>query len=140
MNLTGAALGAVPMNYEAALIIRGKSISLDAQRGFSGWWDRAWDESIDLSPQVIDSYEQAREQLLEKNPDLSRYVEASEKDDETFGSSLWIEAGAMSGASGNQIEFAAELVKFFGPVEYARRQVRLRYGGDLRPDRPLSTK
>ncbi len=41
----------------------------------------------------------------------------------SVASSLWIEAGAMSGGSRNQVEFAEELATFFGPPVFAAQLI-----------------
>ena len=138
-NLTGAAMGSVPMNYEAAIVVNG-ALPRSLIAPFNDWWRRAWTESIELSHALIDEYAQARSDVLAENPDLRRFVEASSREGPAFGSSLWIEAGAMSGGSRNQIEFSEDLVAFFGPVEEERRYLRMRIGGHLWTDRPLSFK
>lgn len=138
-NLTGAALGSVPMNYEAAIAVNG-SVPRALIIPFNDWWRRAWNESIDLTHALIDEYAQAREHVLAENPDLHRFAEASSRQGPEFGYSLWIEAGAMSGGSRNQIEFSEDLVPFFGPVEEGRRYLRMRIGKRLWTDRPLSFK
>lgn len=140
MNLTGAALGSVPMNYEAALALTGRTLTRDLVNTFNAWWQRAWNESLDTSLTLIDAYARARESALENNPDLNQFVEASAKGVPEFGSNLWIESGAMSGGARNQIEFAADLVPFFGPVERASHKLRLRAQGQVWDDRPLSHK
>jgi hypothetical protein len=139
MNLTGAALGAVPMNYEAALALT-SSVPRSLVRPFNDWWSRAWNESIELTHSLIDEYEQTRGDILQENPDLQRFVDASTRQGPEFGSVLWIEAGAMSGGSRNQIEFSEDLVPFFGAVEETRRELRIRIGRRSWADRPLSYK
>jgi hypothetical protein len=138
-NLTGAALGSVPMNYEAAIEVNG-AVPRPLIGPFNSWWRRAWAESITLTPALIDEYARAREEVLAENPDLHRFVEASSREGPVFGNSLWIEAGATSGGSRNQIEFSEDLVPFFGPVEEGRRLLRVRLGRRLWTDRPLSFK
>jgi hypothetical protein len=138
-NLTGAALGSVPMNYEAGIAVNG-AVPRSLIVPFNDWWRRAWTESIELTHALIDEYARAREDVLAENPDLQRYVEASARQGPVFGSSLWIEAGAMSGGSRNQIEFSEDLVPFFGPVEEGRRDLRIRIDRRLWTDRPLSFK
>lgn len=138
-NLTGAAMGSVPMNYEAAIAVSG-SVPRTLLVPFNDWWRRAWAESIELTHALIDEYALARKDVLAENPDLRRFVEASARQGPAFGDSLWIEAGAMSGGSRNQIEFSEDLVPFFGPVEHGRRYLRMRIGRRLWTDRPLSFK
>jgi len=53
---------------------------------------------------------------------------------------LWIEAGAMSGGSRNQVEFSRDLVEFFGNVQSEQRLLALRVGAQHWDDRPLSPK
>jgi hypothetical protein len=139
-NLTGAALGSVPMNYEAAMSLTAARITPSLVAAFNEWWNRSWNESVELSRSVIDEYARARATVLEENPDLQRFVEASVRDGPEFGSDLWIEAGAMSGGARNQIEFSEDLVPFFGPAEQSRRHLRIRLGGRTWVDRPLSYK
>jgi hypothetical protein len=138
-NLTGAALGSVPMNYEAAIAMNG-AVPRQLIVPFNDWWRRAWTESIAVTHALIDEYAQAREDVLAENPDLQRFVEASSRQGPVFGNSLWIEAGATSGGSRNQIEFSGDLVPFFGAVEEGRRLLRMRIGRRIWSDRPLSFK
>jgi hypothetical protein len=53
---------------------------------------------------------------------------------------LWIEAGAMSGGSRNQVEFAQDLAEFFAPAIEAQRWLTLTAGSRSWSDRTLSPK
>jgi hypothetical protein len=139
-NLTGAALGSVPMNYEATVTLTSGTVARSIISPFNDWWKRAWHESVELSHLLVDEYARARAIVLEQNPDLQRFAEASAREGPEFGSNLWIEAGAMSGGARNQIEFSQDLVPFFGAVEQARRYLRIRVGRRMWGDRPLSYK
>lgn len=140
-NLTGAAFGTVPMNYEAGITVVGRNIAAHQLIApFNLWWQRAWKESLELTHPLIDEYARTRAVVLQENPDLRRFIEASAREGAQFGAVFWIEAGAMSGGARNQIEFAADLAPFFGPLERQRRDLRIRLGGHMWPDRPFSYK
>src|SRR5262245_1417197 len=53
-------------------------------------------------------------------------------------SSFWIEAGSMSGGSGNQIEFANELAEFFDDRGREEEIVTVRLPGGQTYSRPLT--
>jgi hypothetical protein len=128
------------MNYEAAIALTNKAITPSVVAGFNNWWQRAWTESLPLSTSLIDDYARARAILLRKNPDLARFIETSKRQGPEFGSTLWIEAGKMSGGVRNQVEFSEGLAPFFGAVERRTHCPPIRFDGRVWRDRPLSYK
>jgi hypothetical protein len=139
-NLSGAALGAVPLNYEAGLSLPDQAITPALVVAFNNWWERAWREAVPITASVIAAYSEAREKILATNPDLARLAKASSRGGAALASTLWIEAGAMSGGARNQVEFSEDLAPFFGPPEFGRREIRVRFQGKISNDRPLSHK
>jgi HKD family nuclease len=138
-NLTGAALGRTSQNYEVGLAyLPGNPASIASS--LDAWWAEVWKNSINLTEKLIDDYSLLRQQFIARNPDVVHDLEAPSELDAAHAKSLWMEAGAMSGGSRNQIEFGRELAAFFGPVENHQRLLVMRSGGTIWKDRPLSPK
>jgi HKD family nuclease len=138
-NLTGAALGRTSQNYEVGLAyLPDKATSIASS--LNAWWSEVWKNSINVTERLIDDYSLLRQQFIARNPDVVHDLEAPSELDAAHAKSLWMEAGAMSGGSRNQIEFGRELAAFFGPVENHQRLLVMRNGGMVWNDRPLSPK
>lgn len=139
-NLTGAAVGAHSSNFEAVIALVGSPIPSPVADPFNSWWRAAWDASVPASRRRIEEYSRRREELLELNPDMSAMPEPNPLAEVSVGAGLWIEAGAMSGGSRNQVEFNEELAPFFGPPSYGRRILSIEIQGEVWADRPLTHK
>jgi ribosome modulation factor len=139
-NLTEAALGNFPRNYEAGIVLGSHETRSSVSTAFNQWWDNAWREARDLSDHLLESYTRIREQYLARNPDAFADQDAPSVQQIEAATSLWIDAGAMSGGSRNQIEFAEELARFFGPLLRGSRYLRVGFDAQVRDDRPLSFK
>ena len=140
-NLTSAAIGKSPSNYELALsTLAADASSLDAQGKFDNWWVSLWDASRVVDRRFIRQYARLRQQVLEGNPILRTMIETPEtiKDAQHF----FLEVGAGSGPPGqrHQVEFPKTLAEFFGEATYSRRDLRLRQQKQVWDERPLSHK
>ena len=141
MNMSAAALGRRPRNYEFGVAVRSEGDDdLDPEIAFSNWWSGLWATSRRVDRRLIRRYAKLRHKVLDANPLLrvTTDVPAGIADAEFF----FCEVGAGSGPPGrrHQIEFSGALVPFFGRVELARRDIILRRGKDEWTGRPLSYK
>lgn len=139
-NLTSAALGPSAINYEAGVWIGSGAASQAHRTQFEAWWQEAWGQSIDVTDRVLQDYTRFRDSFLDRNPDTLVGVDPPSLDRLDSASVLWIEAGAMSGGSRNQIEFGRDLARFFGRVTNRSRNLRIEVNGRLYVDRPLTPK
>lgn len=138
-NLTGDALGRSSLNYEVGLAhlpFGPEHVS----SSLNSWWSEVWKNSINLTERLIDDYSRMRLLFIDRNPDVVHDFESPSELDASHASSLWIEAGAMSGGSRNQIEFGRELAAFFGPIADHQRLLRMQFGIAVWNDRPLTPK
>ena len=140
-NLSSAAMGERPSNYELALsTLATDGSSLDVQGRFENWWTELWEHSRDVDARFIRQYAGLRQQMLNNNPILREMIELPEtiKGDRHF----FLEVGAASGPPGarHQVEFPKSLAEFFGEASYARRDLRLRQHDQVWDGRPLSYK
>ena len=140
-NLTSAAIGERPTNYELALsTLAATSSSIDAQGRFDDWWMELWDRSRAVDARFIRQYARLRQQILDSNPILRAMIELPEtvKD----GRHFFLEVGAASGPPGarHQVEFPKSLAEFFGEASYARRDLTLQHHDQVWDRRPLSYK
>ncbi len=139
-NLTGAALGAGARNYEAGVALFGTAIPRAAFDRFEEWWKHAWNASIGATDALLDQYARLRKELLERNADAWADLDPPSPLQLRSAASLWIDAGAMSGGSRNQVEFNRDLAAFFAEPDEKTRMVRVRVGGKDWDDRPLAHK
>jgi hypothetical protein len=139
-NLTGAALGLNGRNYEAGMAAFGSLIARTQYEQFRRWWARACTESDGVTDVLLDQYTRLRDQFLLRNSDSLADLDPPSLPELGAAGTLWIEAGAMSGGSRNQVEFSEELAEFFGPIERATRLLRIRANAKEWDDRPLSHK
>lgn len=140
-NLSSAAMGETPSNYELAMsILASDGSSLDAHGRFENWWTELWERSRPVDWRFIRQYARLRQQMLNNNPVLREMIELPEtvKADQHF----FLEVGAGSGPPGarHQVEFPKSLAEFFGEASYARRDLRLRQHDQVWDQRPLSYK
>ncbi len=140
-NLTSAAMGVSPTNYELVLsTFAAPAASLDAQGKFDSWWMDLWDASRVVNWRFIMQYARLRQQVLEANPILRTMIETPEtiKD----ARHLFLEVGAGSGPphQRHQVEFPKALAEFFGEATYSRRDLRMRQRQQVWDRRPLSYK
>lgn len=139
-NLTGAAISESARNYEAGIFLFGRTFAKAAHTAFRDWWRSAWGMSHALSDALLQRYTRLRDRYLTRNPDALAGMDPPSLCRLQDARTLWIEAGAMSGGSRNQVEFNQELAAFFGPVKRRRRLLRIRSAGREWTDRPLSHK
>ena len=70
-NLTGAAIGDKPKNYEFALSLSAENVSsLDTKGKFDHWWTTIWRSSRITDNRFIRQYAKLRQQLFDNNPTL----------------------------------------------------------------------
>lgn len=139
-NMTGAALGHEARNYEAGLALFGSAVSGAHLVGLEKWWDEARRASLSATHAVLDQYAELRSRFLQRNPDSLAGIDPPSLSQLQSSKTLWIEAGAMSGGSRNQVEFNRELAAFFGQVEHGTKLLRIRANGKEWDDRPLAHK
>ena len=139
-NLTGAALGRVPQNYEIFLGVSDSNIPEVCSGIFNRWWSAAWNASLPVTDSLLKEYVRFRSRLLRKNPDLAAGFDPPRPERVRNATNLWIDAGAMSGGSRNQVEFSRSLAEFFGPIRRFSRKLRISALGKYWDDRPLSPK
>lgn len=139
-NLTGAALGPAARNYEAGTFCAFPSRAGAPLGKFDRWWDEAWRSSLGATDRLVERYAELRGRLLRKNPDLIVNLDPPSRRRIGQARVLWIEAGAMSGGSRNQVEFNRDLAGFFGPVRSSTQYLRMSVDGRVWDDRPLSPK
>jgi len=139
-NLTSAALGQSNSgtNFEA-----GAAISVEDPKvrlAWKSWWSDAWAHGAPLDERLVQRYELVREKFIRTNPTILDLVDPPSSTLVTGAPTLWIEAGAMSGGSRNQVEFNSALAAFFGPVTQSQIILSIRSGSQTWIDRPLSYK
>lgn len=144
-NLTGAALSANASNFEAGLGIVNvgqNPSSAEMSRQLGAWWNHALASSVVATSVTIESYAGYRQCFLSKYPDLYAEAETDPVPVESIrdASALWIESGAMSGGSRNQVEFGRDLAAFFGTPKPSKRMLEIAVGTVSFDDRPLSYK
>ena len=139
-NLSDAALGASARNYEAGVALSGAEVSRLSSRLAAEWWARAWRDSLPVTDGLLDRYTKLRDRLVDRNPDMLMGMDPPSLPDLQDAEMLWIDAGAMSGGSRNQVEFNEELAAFFGPPRRTTRHLRIRANGNEWDDRPLAHK
>lgn len=139
-NLTSAAVGTSARNYEAGVLVEGSAAQSILHSCFDGWWSGVWDSSIEANMSLLEKYALLREEFLTKNPSLLDQTDTPPASHVGSARFLWIEAGAMSGGSRNQVEFNRELAAFFGEVAETSRPVRIRVGSTTWDDRLLTPK
>lgn len=139
-NLTGAALGPTARNYEAGTVLFRDAIEKSSFVEFNGWWRSAWQESIVVSDVVLDRYAQFRDKFLKKNPDTLSDLDPPSLENLAAATTLWIESGAMSGGSRNQVEFNQELAGFFGQISNQSTMLRIAARRQMWDDRPITPK
>jgi hypothetical protein len=137
-NLTGAAIVDGGANYEAGATLSGFDVAASDRWG--AWWATAWAKSVPLTPEIVDHYARLRDAFVRANPVVLDSADPPSSTSLANANTLWIEAGAMSGGSRNQVEFNRELAAFFGPVITRRRKLSVEIGGQQWNDRPLSPK
>ena len=137
-NLTGAAIGSRHTNYEAGAVLH--DLGDVTSTAWYNWWRSAWDAAIPLSNNLIDRYAELREAFIRSNPVILEIADPPSTQTLKNANTFWIEAGAMSGGSRNQVEFNRELAAFFGPVLNRQRKLSIDIGRQAWDDRPLSPK
>jgi hypothetical protein len=139
-NMTGAALGAEARNYEAGVALFGATVPSTQLVALEKWWIEAKSASLKVTDAVLDQYARLRSVFLQRNPDTLAGVDPPSLTQLRSSKTLWIEAGAMSGGSRNQVEFNRELAAFFGRVTHGTRLLRITANGKEWDDRPVAHK
>jgi hypothetical protein len=140
-NATSAAVGPHSTNFEAGLVIQGKTaIGHREVLHLQEWWMEAWSQSISADSGVLDDYARLRTQFRKRNPGILQIIDPIPPEEIAQSSSLWVEAGAMSGGLRNQIEFNEQLAAFFGPQQDRKTYVDILHRGKLYAGRPLTPK
>jgi HKD family nuclease len=139
-NLTAAALADTARNYEAGIALYSGLIPRNLGVAFNRWWEEAWNASTEVSEAMISQYIRLRDEFLRRNLDALTGFDPPSLRKVKSASSLWIEAGAMSGGSRNQVEFNRDLTAFFGPIRSFSRTLRITAQRHVWDDRPLSPK
>lgn len=140
-NLTSAAVGVSPSNYELAVsAVATSGVPFASEESFSDWWTDVWQNSRKVDAKFIHSYARARKTTLEANPILRKAMEVPDSIAEA--SHMFLEVGAGSGPPGSrhQVEFPESLARFFGELRRERRNLTLSAGGEAWDQRPLSYK
>lgn len=139
-NMTGAAIGYNPRNYECGQVTLIPPIKKyeEELRQFKTWWTRIWDYSILLSDRKLKAYSKLRLNFFERNPDTLSFIEPST--DIVHATHFWIEVGKASGIERHQIEFPKHLASFFGQPKKKRVDLTLVNDATTWPGRPLSYK
>lgn len=139
-NLTEAALGSPSRNFEAGIALQTDCLPASLVGCFNRWWEAAWDGSAEVTDDLLERYVRLRDEFLSRNPDASADFDRPSIRQIDAASFLWIESGAMSGGSRNQVEFADDLARYFGPVVKSTRNLAVAVGRETWTDRPLSYK
>ena len=139
-NITRSAIGSDPLtsNFEAGAIL--KTFSRVEETKWKSWWQHAWNQCIPLTEVLIDRYEGLRSKFLEQNPASVELLDPPSLNLLASSTTMWMETGAMSGGSRNQIEFSRELASFFGPPTSVSRPITVMIGNRVWDDRPLTPK
>jgi hypothetical protein len=95
---------------------------------------------VPATDDLLNRYTGFRDRLVQRNPDVLLGMDPPSLPDLRDAETLWIDAGAMSGGSRNQVEFNEELAEFFGSVTRTTRLLRIRANGNEWDDRPLAHK
>jgi hypothetical protein len=137
-NLTRAAVGAGRTHFEAGAIISAPTETTRAK--WVAWWGSAWASGLPLTAEVLERYALLRERFIRANPVVLENADPPSHQSLASALTFWIEAGAMSGGSRNQVEFNRDLAAFFGTVSRQQRMITLEIGRSSWDDRPLSPK
>jgi len=112
-NMTASALEDRPTNYEVGLVQSTNSGLTDEDvEAFDDWWDSAWERSQEVTEGFLTEYERIRGDYFDRNPDVPEYESSVTVNHASEADHLYIETWAMTGGSGNQIEFNTELSPF----------------------------
>lgn len=111
-NLTQAGLTS---NAELGicLLLPRNSTPSEIGPSFDRWWSRQWADSSKLTTDLLHRYSEARK-LLRRSAPNSFLNEEPSPSELAAASSLWIEAGFLSGGSHNQLELPQGAEAFFG--------------------------
>jgi hypothetical protein len=107
-NLTCAAIGPGPRNYEAAICAEATFFVASDSEAFRLWWRTLWRRSLVVTSQLVSRYAALRERYMRDHPDRAHDFDPPTRVALRSARFLWIHAGAMSGppAHRHQIEFA----------------------------------
>ena len=127
-NLTGAALGPRPLNYELGASLRpGELRRADATR-IARWWRQIVAMSRVADATVINRYATLRNAFHTQFPDILTAADPPSIEDISSARYLWVHTGAMMGPPQHrhQIEFAEELAAYFrAPRENVQLSMRV---------------
>jgi HKD family nuclease len=138
-NLTRAALGGTPTNYELGLAKSvAEGLTPEEVKTFDKWWESIWEDTQPITDDLIEQYKGLRDEINEQNPALEKYESSELVEHASDGRCLWIETEEMTGGSRNQMEFSDELSGFFTRPSDDTDQVIIKFGGSVHDDRPLN--
>lgn len=110
-NLTESAL---TRNWESTVFLRSIRADHSSIERISSWWEEVWDESTSINPDLLDWYENLREDTNigpdKGAEDHDRWEEASGLHD---ASVIWGHIGYTQGGSRNQMDIPAQFGRFF---------------------------
>jgi len=112
-NLSGAGL---LKNREGALLLRlGTGEKHTSRSRWETWWRQLWKSAQPVTPALIADYtEKYRRSRRPPAPDrLGRRRQEHAKVNIRNANELWLEVGAITGGSANQLEIPREVVTFF---------------------------
>ena len=114
-NLTGAALGVHPLNYELGVSLCPGDLPQAEALRIARWWRQVLARSPVADAAVIDRYATLRYALHRQFPEVLLAADPPSIDDIRSARYLWVHTGAMMGPPQHrhQIEFAEELAMFF---------------------------
>ena len=113
-NVTNAALGPNPTNYEMGTLLSStESLTEDSLNAFDSWWNDIWSQSIDVSDNLIDDYENVKADLAEDQPPEATTNTGHTVAEANEAKFLWIETGSMQGANRYILEIKEEIADFF---------------------------
>lgn len=139
-NLTGAAIGTDPKNYECGQVITFPVNKKSAKQisEFKSWWAQIWGQSRPANEKLLSKYAGTRIKSFYRNLDALSLTEVSA--DIADAACFWIEVGKASGIERHQLEFPVYLVRYFGKPKKKPQKLKLKNEIDEWLDRPLSYK
>ncbi|MFC6838427.1 phospholipase D family protein [Halomarina ordinaria] len=140
-NLTHAALGGTPSNYELG-IAKSVADGLEPEevKTFDTWWDSVWKNSKPVTDELIEQYSEIREEAHTQNPILGEYEASEHVRYASDAQCLWIETEKMTGGSRNQLEFNEELSRFFTRPSDDTNRIIIDFNGRVYDERPVNTR
>lgn len=115
-NMTGAAIGNTPTNYELGYLTGNSRLRDESVHEFYSWWNELETQSILISEALIQEYEEIR-----RNSSFAKSADTSSDaiavtDDIQEAKYFWIFSGTLSSGSRHQLDLKKELASFFGDL------------------------